>query len=74
MLTVVSECSPILQTQTQQGGAGERQKLSREPADGRAMEKWGLASLLGSGIGRLTFDSHLKWLRSEFFRWVPQTE
>ena len=62
MLTVVSECSPILQTQTKQGGAGEHQNLSREQADGHEMDKQDLASLVGSRIGYQTFDSHLKWL------------
>ena len=38
LLTVVSECSPILQTQTKQGGAGEQQNLSREQADGHEMD------------------------------------
>lgn len=62
LLTVVSECSPILQTQTKQGGAGEQQNLSREQADGHEMDKWDLASLVGSRIGCLTFDRHLKCL------------
>ena len=58
MLTVVSECPQILQTQTKQGGVGEQQSLSGEQADGHEMGKQDPASLVGSRIGYLTFYGH----------------